>query len=428
MGKRSAPDVAQITHLIMVYLRSIVFTNDGFPKQQDYNAIRSVIEQLGKVPKLQGVLPTESISSIIRFESYKHFWAVNNDGANDRAVFTEGQCLSLARVLAEHFFSIPITYTLYIPMVGLSEPHLDSFKITETVSAVRGKSHSEKADGGRDEGAELPNADQIENYLGSYLYFTYKTSGYIHSYIDTVTVDDALSLMKLISFLGIEKDQLYISPAWEQKDYLASGLPRIWITPGREVVLPSSTLEINQEVSLLLSRVMALSNIGTDDGNGPIEEETDICKLNSRISLAHQKRLIDLTILAEKIFFDPKLMKVKLAINWWFDSLASQNSRTSFLFSVFGFEALLGDLNEEGDFTRKGITSKLADRLAYLVADDITERDTIRKKFREIYELRSSIVHQLKAFSNPIQYLDVEDSRYLLSMAIRKELTLLGLW
>jgi hypothetical protein len=62
--------------------------------------------------------------------------------------------------------------------------------------------------------------------------------------------------------------------------------------------------------------------------------------------------------------------------------------------NCIGIEALLGD--DEKD---EPLTTRLADRCAYLLAKSSEERAAIRQRFKRIYAVRAKLVHGRKARS-----------------------------
>jgi hypothetical protein len=79
---------------------------------------------------------------------------------------------------------------------------------------------------------------------------------------------------------------------------------------------------------------------------------------------------------------------VRSAAEWAFEASISENETIAFLQTCIGLEAILGD-----DSDRDSLTETLADRCAYLIADSIQARKRIRKNFKELYRLRSKLVH-----------------------------------
>ena len=79
---------------------------------------------------------------------------------------------------------------------------------------------------------------------------------------------------------------------------------------------------------------------------------------------------------------------IRRALEWQFDAICDEDATTRFIKHCIGLEALLAEQSEE-----MGITEQLADRCAFLLGDTADERAKRRTMMREVYRLRSKIVH-----------------------------------
>lgn len=84
----------------------------------------------------------------------------------------------------------------------------------------------------------------------------------------------------------------------------------------------------------------------------------------------------------------PDAERIRSALEWGFDSRQNDNETLALIQSCIGLEALLGD-----DDQKEPLTIRLADRCAYLLGKGHKDRSGIRKKFLEIYDVRSKLVH-----------------------------------
>lgn len=115
-------------------------------------------------------------------------------------------------------------------------------------------------------------------------------------------------------------------------------------------------------------------------------------------------------------------LRIKAAIDWLVYSRITEDDTMSFIQSCMGLEAIFGDDDYEGS-----LTTILSDRCAYLIGRNIKDRNEIKKMFREIYQIRSKIIHGVR------NYLSEKDKRMLyiakifLRRSILKELGNLGL-
>lgn len=109
--------------------------------------------------------------------------------------------------------------------------------------------------------------------------------------------------------------------------------------------------------------------------------------------------------------------RIKAAIEWSFDSLTAENETMAFLKVCIGLEALLGE-NEAGP----SLTEALSDRCAYLIATSIKNRRSIKDRFKEIYKIRSKIVHGAINHLDRDNLIQLEYAKIFLRSAIRKEM------
>jgi len=80
--------------------------------------------------------------------------------------------------------------------------------------------------------------------------------------------------------------------------------------------------------------------------------------------------------------------RINLSLEWAFDSLSAGNMTTTFIHKCIALEALLGD-----DVAESGLTATLSDRCAYLIGRTDSQRKKIRSQFRDLYKMRSKVMH-----------------------------------
>lgn len=88
---------------------------------------------------------------------------------------------------------------------------------------------------------------------------------------------------------------------------------------------------------------------------------------------------------------DLSLARIVAACEWSFDADAEQIPAMKVVKACIGLESVYGDDNSEG-----GLTKSLSDRCGYSLATSAIERKVIMRRCRELYRLRSSIVHGVK--------------------------------
>lgn len=114
-------------------------------------------------------------------------------------------------------------------------------------------------------------------------------------------------------------------------------------------------------------------------------------------------------------------VKIKAAIDWFMQSEVTDDLTMSFLQICMGLESIFGD-----DDYEYGLTNVLADRCSYLIGKSIAERKEIKVQFKEIYKLRSKIVHGVKGYLSS-QEMDIKRKATMyLSKSILKEISNIG--
>jgi hypothetical protein len=110
------------------------------------------------------------------------------------------------------------------------------------------------------------------------------------------------------------------------------------------------------------------------------------------------------------------------ASRWLFDSYTGQDELLKFVQSMVVLEILLGG-NESTD--KMGLGELLRNRCAYLIAESHQERSSLMADFREIYRVRSEIVHTGKSRLTPHERSLFHRLRWMCRRVIQGELVLL---
>jgi len=136
-------------------------------------------------------------------------------------------------------------------------------------------------------------------------------------------------------------------------------------------------------------------------------------------------------ILQNRLQYPIKLLKtpdtdadtepIKTAIEWAFDSLTNDNETVAFIQACIGLEAILGD--DEKEEPQKSLQEKLADRCAYLLGKNFSERKNLRKNFIKLYQTRSKLIHGRKAELDKEHRGFLRFSQNILSRIIWKEIS-----
>ncbi|MEB0773576.1 hypothetical protein [Citrobacter portucalensis] len=115
-------------------------------------------------------------------------------------------------------------------------------------------------------------------------------------------------------------------------------------------------------------------------------------------------------------------LRIKAAIDWLVYSKITEDDTMSFIQSCMGLEAIFGDDDYEGS-----LTTILSDRCAYLIGRNIKDRNEIKKMFREIYQIRSKIIHGVRNYLSEKEKRMLYIAKIFLRRSILKELGNLGL-
>jgi hypothetical protein len=115
----------------------------------------------------------------------------------------------------------------------------------------------------------------------------------------------------------------------------------------------------------------------------------NICNINDVFFVnLENKKIWELFKKTNKSDWEKKLIR---SINWVGRSLRNPDINMAFLQMLFSLESLL--VTEQKDFLTESITAKLADSVAYVLANDLAKRIKIAKQMKVFYSLRSKIVH-----------------------------------
>lgn len=112
---------------------------------------------------------------------------------------------------------------------------------------------------------------------------------------------------------------------------------------------------------------------------------------------------------------------LKAALEWAFDSGMAVNETISFLQVCIALECVLGR-----GAPHDNLTATLADRCAYLLGRNLSERNKIRKNFKKLYDIRSSLVHGRARKLTGIDKNFLEWGKVVLDSVIKKEYSLLN--
>jgi len=207
------------------------------------------------------------------------------------------------------------------------------------------------------------------------IYLQFITRGFVGKYVTSQTTETVLSSLK--SFLGLSialrllKVEHTYHPATPKLHFIIhKNVAGNWVA--------DETEEINEETS------RTISDLVFNDLDGDLD--TDALK-SSWIN----RCLKSLSAVFEE---KEKSEKVLLAGQWFFESYSGRNELLSFVQTMVALEILLGD-KASSDVI--GLGELLRNRCAYLIGKTHDQRESILNDFKDIYEIRSKIVHRGKS-------------------------------
>lgn len=218
-----------------------------------------------------------------------------------------------------------------------------------------------------------------------------KSMGYADSEVDESGVFPVLSILKSLLFLGsIVKifDHTDIISLWSR----SRGADLIFID--KRDPLESKKIYCYNEVGVLVEQFM-------------------ISTANKYSALAKS----DLLKIFSGNLSGVDTSPILAAAEWGFDSWASINETVSFIQVCIGLEAILGDDN------KTAVSKVLTERCAFILGKSTQERNRIRAEFKEIYKIRSEIVHGRKVRLDKEGENALLQATYYLKMLLLQEMT-----
>lgn len=187
-----------------------------------------------------------------------------------------------------------------------------------------------------------------------------RLDGYFHDVYSNAPLDRFTSLFK--SFFGLALGLEIVEKSWE-----GSRHDRLTVDVFEQTSAGFTKLEENliAETAGRLARSLVVTKRGH----------------------SHLER--DLRNILNVMDMEDAFPQLALAGRWLFDSYANSDDLMSFMQLAICVEVLIG--TEDGG---EGITTLLANRCAYLIAKSSKERDDLIVEFKNIYKVRSKIVHR----------------------------------
>jgi len=214
--------------------------------------------------------------------------------------------------------------------------------------------------------------DSNYEWKGAYLQII--KQGFLGRFTETVTEHELVGDFKAL--WGV---QLALGIAQRRRSWSAYPSKRKLIVHR----IAGENLELTFRIELDASASQLINDIKFNDwvpGDHPLETKLGVYKL-------------DLDKLDLMFGTSPEAERLRLAARWLFDSYAAENELLAYIQAMVCLEIILGDASLIGEI---GLGELLRNRCAYLIGKTSVQRREILEDFKEIYDVRSHIVHRGK--------------------------------
>ncbi|HBO2639177.1 TPA: hypothetical protein L4I19_002434 [Pseudomonas aeruginosa] len=246
------------------------------------------------------------------------------------------------------------------------------------------------------------------NFEAQSYYFRATIQGYVGAFVHSIGFVEALGRFKTFiergvshGFLSIDKYPIYKEeitsvPSETLKAWFRQ--PNVMDQEPINIQLPIDISNLIKRVSFNKDRVKPSESIVTNQKHAEETIRSLATLWNSESHLAN---------------------RLTAASEWHFDSLATEQETIKLIQVCIGLESIFGDDNS-GD----GLTESLSDRCSYLIAENHQQRKEIKNEFRELYRLRSKIVHGVSRNLTSEQQRYLSYGENLLKKSLNRELAL----
>lgn len=301
-----------------------------------------------------------------------------------------------ARLLSEELIvalaEIPRSYQVFFPL-----PQMQTVPDTEFCSSVGlvSRDFGRKSDVLSAESVfrsmksdTSVSADVEANNIQTFVRVT--VNGYLSSSRTQSAMLSATSVLKRCIQMGVIKNAFAVDGFYPGFRTLSTGPDDdVSAHPALTAVVSESSaddrpvrrIQLSRNLSNYLNRISIYVIGGMRQVRPPIISDID---------MQHdlQKLLSSPCALLVEQLNEDQTKSLRSAFEWAFDAMADDETVPSYISTCIGLEAALGEENESG-----GITERLADRCAFLLGSIPAQRSSIRSDVREIYKLRSKLVH-----------------------------------
>lgn len=276
--------------------------------------------------------------------------------------------------------SVPRRYFIFFPLSRIDIGGSD-IQISESISIVC-FGDEDDVPGGEQGVGLLPYA-RIKKLSKKTTYIRIDVEGYAEPSMSDISVMQCLSMFKQITHLGILGKVFkegYDYPTWG----LLGGGQKYDV----HAILIDHDCKDKIYGSTLLSRDVGsfVSKIELNQDNPPYATAIKLTAKGIQTYIESSFGLYNKILDAK--FSSEEITAIRTAIEWAFDSNANDNDTVAFIQVCVGLESLLGE-----NAGQESLTDTLADRCAYLLGNNHRARKNIKKNFKELYRLRSKVVH-----------------------------------
>lgn len=351
------------------------------------------------------------------FYDFVYEAVINKAGTDDKLegnlwdLLGENDSIQLLKIIKEYIVSIPREFDVYIPLPRISQDLPTNINLNENISFEIYA--ADKVPGGYHGGLGIRNAKiKLKK-----VFLRQRLSGYCGNRLENGCNKQSIRNFKIILQQGVFRELFKVNPdeeselglLWGYSHHQVPKVHLISIDPARN---PQKILRT--EFPLDLSKW--INSVDLNWEAEPLVKTKTAGKLDQAVAAFLKKPTELIECNAEES------IRVKSAIQRCFDSYISENQTLSFLQVCIALEALLGDEGYNGS-----LTETLADRCSYLISNEIKGRKTIKKNFKELYNVRSKLVHGNATELDRNQEYFHKWGRTILEYAIIKEIKHLNL-
>ena len=285
--------------------------------------------------------------------------------------------------------SVPRPYRVLFPLPGIQITR--EIKLSDSISLIRTPKDGEEPAGVLSEKKWAPKPKSDTTYL------SVVGHGYFADNLNQSAMRDALSLMKRVVQVGMVKDAFERDRSANPGQMLAEMLG----APSERIhqAVVYDTLASKKPPVLVKLRLGTSSYLETlrvfDDSKLRLALKRPLIRSSNR-EIDLEKLIAFPVALMTSSETEENTNSLRSALEWAFDSEADDEPSASFIKTCIALEAALAE-ESEGD----QITERLADRCAFLLNKTAIERAKTRRLIKDVYKLRSKLVHGAKTKFTP---------------------------